>query len=314
MKHRIRNGLLHVLGAIGIVVATEISAADTIRIATWNLNNLHFKTHQALRNGAPARSTHDYKTLGYYAARLKADVIALQEANGPRAAKRVFPPNAFDLYFSGRHLEDTKQGRKSDRIYTGFAVRRGVFESVDKGDYQALSVKHDNRYRTRWGVSLTLRRDGRALHLLNVHLKSGCFTGALKRPRDANCATLARQLRPLETWIDERAANGDAFVVLGDFNRALDVHQDRDHFWQALNDGEPAALSLYRYPFRKASACWQGTERHHRNPIDFFVVDGSTFKRVVRNSFQQWRYQPGDRDITRGTPSDHCPASIDITW
>jgi hypothetical protein len=55
--------------------------------------------------------------------------------NGPNAAGLVFPPNVeYDLFFSGRYVEDLVTGKatkpdpeqRSDRIYIGFAVHRGV--------------------------------------------------------------------------------------------------------------------------------------------------------------------------------------------
>ena len=100
--------------------------ADQIRIASWNLNNLHYEAGVPLRKDAPERTEVDYRVLRKYAKRLNADIIALQEVNGPQAAKRVFPDH--DLYFSTRYGEDLLSDQSSDRIYTGFAVRPGAVE------------------------------------------------------------------------------------------------------------------------------------------------------------------------------------------
>ena len=108
----------------------------------------------------------------------------------------MFPPDQYDLFFSGRYVEDLVTGKatnpdpeqRSDRIYTGFAVRRGVFDAVSKRDVPSLGVIHaaDDRP-VRWGTEILLEKDGQLLRLLSVHLKSGCHGGSLEthRPRTA---------------------------------------------------------------------------------------------------------------------------------
>jgi hypothetical protein len=83
-----------VLG-VTLRVSTTGEAA-TIKLATWNMNNLHFVVGEPLRSGAPARTEADYGLLRKYRDRLGADVMALQEVNGPKAAALVFPPEEYD--------------------------------------------------------------------------------------------------------------------------------------------------------------------------------------------------------------------------
>ena len=101
---------------------------EWIRIASWNLNLLHWRTGGALWRGAVARSEDDYRILARYARDLDADVIAFQEVNGPRAAARVFPARDYALHFSGRY------DSRYDDIYVGFAVRKGRFDRVVRRD------------------------------------------------------------------------------------------------------------------------------------------------------------------------------------
>ena len=137
-----------IAAALGMtVVVSTTGEAATIKLATWNMNNLHFVMGEPLRPGAPARTEADYELLRKYRDRLGADVIALQEVNGPKAAALVFPPDQYDLFFSGRYIEDLVTGKannpdpeqRSDRIYTGFAVQRGVFDAVSKRDVPSLA-------------------------------------------------------------------------------------------------------------------------------------------------------------------------------
>jgi hypothetical protein len=188
------------------------------------MNNLHHVLGEPLRDRAPARSEEDYELLRKYRDRLGADVIALQEVNGPRAAGLVFPPDQYDLYFSARYLDDLVTGKathsdpeqRSDRIYTGFAVRRGVFDGVSKRDLPSLGVIHaaDGRP-VRWGTEILLEKGGKLLRLLSIHLKFGCHDGSLENPTDPDCVTLAAQRAPLEAWIDEAARQVAPFAILG---------------------------------------------------------------------------------------------------
>jgi hypothetical protein len=117
--------------ALGSAMLASGAAAESIKVATLNMNNLHHVLGEPLRDRAPARSEEDYELLRKYRDRLGADIIALQEVNGPKAAGLVFPPDEYDLFFSGRYVEDLVTGKatnpdpeqRSDRIYTGFAVR-----------------------------------------------------------------------------------------------------------------------------------------------------------------------------------------------
>ena len=277
------------------------------RIASWNLNLLHWRTGGALWRGAVARSGRDYEVLARYARDLDADLIAFQEVNGPRAAARVFPARDYDLHFSGRH------DSRYDDIYNGFAVRKGRFDRVVKRDHPALGLGSGSRYELRWGVDLTVRRDGRSLRLLNVHLKSRCFAKSLRNPRDRHCRKLARQVEPLESWIDARWRERTPFVVLGDFNRAMDRHWPNDHLWRAVDDGDPPGLKLHRLPAAgREPACWRGTSRYHRHPIDFLVFGARAWRRVDPASFRQLVWTAADADPRRGLPSDHCPIAVDL--
>ena len=88
----------------------------------------------------------------------------LQEMNGPKAAALVFPATKWELLFDGRYIDDLVSGRGSGRIYTGFAVRRAVFDAVSKRDLRELGVAHTPANRpTRWGTELLVEK-GKVRH------------------------------------------------------------------------------------------------------------------------------------------------------
>ena len=263
-----RVGLLSLALAAGFMSA---AAAAEIRVASWNLNNLHHQLDEPLRPGAPARTEADIEILRKYRDRADADIFALQKVNGPKAAQLVFPTDQWDLFFSCRYADDLVTGRESDRIYTGFAVRRGVFDTVSKRDVPELSVRHTDGRPTRWGTEILVEKDGDLLRLLSVHLKSGCHGGSLEPATNPDCITLAAQRAPLEGWIDAAASAQAPFVIVGDWNRRIDVHGQNDHVWAEIDDADPPGLDLWRLPFNRNSSCNAGFTR----PIDFVVFDES---------------------------------------
>jgi exonuclease III len=301
------------VGLLSLVLAAALmstAARAEIRVASWNLNNLHHQLDEPLRPGAPARTGADIEILRKYRDRADADIFALQEVNGPRAAQLVFPTDQWDLFFSGRYADDLITGRESDRIYTGFAVRRGVFDAVSKRDVPELSVRHTDGRPTRWGTEILIEKEGDLLRLMSVHLKSGCHGGSLEPATSPDCMTLAAQRAPLESWIDEAVTAQVPFVIVGDWNRRIDVHGQNDHVWAEIDDGDPPGLDLLRLPFNRNSSCNSG----FTNPIDFLVFDDRAWRLVDEPSFEEIVYDAGDWDAQRRTPSDHCPIVVVLDW
>lgn len=293
--------------AMACVLAAPVHAGESLVLASWNLNNLHERDGFAWRPGAPPRSEEDFQALRRHALRLDADVVALQEVSSPQALARVFDPDGYAFFFSGRRQARLDAGLEADGIYLAFAVRRGRFDAAVAEDVPALALDEGG---LRWGQALELRRGATTFSILNVHLKSGCFGYSLQAPRSEACRLLAAQRAPLEAWIDKQAERGAAFAVVGDFNRALDIHGQDDHLWQELDDRQPPGLALWRMPQGRINTCWRGTRRYHRNPIDFLVFDRLAWSWVIQDSFRQLDYPPAERDAARGLPSDHCPISV----
>ena len=211
-----------ILLACCVRVAAAASPAATLKLATWNLEWLMTPaTFNALKGSctraAPAsesaphaarplrsipcdvvatleRGRADLAGLARYARALDADVIALQEVDGEAAAALVFPPSGYRFCFSGAQALQN----------TGFAIRRGIPHRCGP-DVMGLALGN----RVRRGATLVLYPGTPGeLHLLDVHLKSGCARGPMSggAPAEA-CALLARQVPALETGlITKRAA------------------------------------------------------------------------------------------------------------
>lgn len=159
------------------------------------------------------------------------DVLAVQEVRGPAALQAVLPPGYRVACFTTR--EDAQN--------IGFAIREAAGLQARCREVRALSLEDDPRaeHRVRRGLELALRLNGRSVALLNVHLKSGCPGGRLDNPGNAACPVLRQQVSPLEQWIEGQANAGNAFLIIGDWNR--DLEQEVRRRFPARSDGSDPA-------------------------------------------------------------------------
>ena len=297
-----------------IATSTQAAAPSELKIATWNLE--WFMKPETLRALTPAcmpadaprdgarravpcdvaqelvRSRQDITALRRHAETLDADVIALQEVDGPDAARLVFRNHEF--CFSGRVAVQNN----------GFAIRRGLTFSCGP-ELVDLSMNDD----VRRGVELRMfPGTAQELRFLSVHLKSGCSRDALDSSR-SGCAVLTRQVPVLERWIDAQANEHKPFAVLGDFNRDLRREPAGPAVWPDLDDGDPPAADLVNtaegMTFQNCmpSQTFSGF-------IDYIVLGRQMAQGLVPDSFGRALFRPDDAQ--RRKLSDHCPVFIRI--
>lgn len=325
---RLRGGLLAIVLALTTSATTfadkipRPAGGPSLRIATWNLewfiapeNFLALARTCVPRDGSPGsreryipcdvamekeRSALDFRVLERYVDQLDADIVALQEVDGADAARRVFRHH--DFCFSQR------EGVQN----TGFAIRKGVPHRCGP---DLLGVSLDDRVR-RGALLIVYPGEKREFRLLSLHLKSGCPRRTLDDPR-RDCQTLARQVPELERWIDEQAAAGRRFGLLGDFNHDLlagegparnDQGQVRN-FWAEINDGDPQGLELINVaagqPFVNCAP-----DQNYRSYIDHTVLDARLAEWRVAGSFVRLTYDA--RDALQRKLPDHCPVGVDL--
>jgi hypothetical protein len=230
-------------------------------------------------------------------------VIAIQEVDGPAAARQVFTDH--DFCFTARRAVQNN----------GFAVRRGRgIRFLCGPDYAPLAVGHGH---LRAGAQLTLfPGTPQELHLLGVHLKSGCARQALDEDAEA-CELLARQIAPLRAWIDAQARAGHRFLLLGDFNRRLAQERGRPghaagrltQMWPELNrTAVPAAQLTAITAGRPYIKCH--VSEVHGAYIDHIIAGEKAAQWWLSGSFRRVRYV--ERDAARLRLSDHCPLAVDL--
>ncbi|MEO8063921.1 MAG: HAD family acid phosphatase [Pseudomonadota bacterium] len=296
--------------------------ATKVRIGSWNVEYLVTPaTHLALRstcaeNGGMVggddrtlpcaitrhamRTPEDYASLRRYAAELNADIVALQEVDGPDAAQLVFP--GYDFCFSNRaHTQKN-----------GFAIRRGLPHRCE-AEYEPLSLGNA----VRRGVVVTFfPGTANEFRLMSVHLKSGCPAGPLTAP-GRNCDLLSKQVAPLEAWIETEARAGRRFGLLGDFNRRFSIEQGaaRDaegrqlNVYKEIDDGEPPASKLTLITTQaRFTPCTRGSE--YKEFIDNILIGRDLSKDLLKKSFVRVVFN--DQDAKAHWLSDHCPVGIEL--
>ncbi len=290
--------------SFAIALLSFSSTAETIKVASWNIAWLGSHEYNQ-------RQATDYQKLARYARELDADVIALQEVESAKWAKKVFG-DEYDYFFT---TKDWVQ-----RV--GVAVRKTSGLQAKAVEYKALDQGLARR-----GMDVTLSKNGKSVRLLAVHMKSGCFHQPLdqasiaKMPNNDDkqayaktaCAELAKQAIPLEAWVDARASEGVPFLLVGDFNRRFvnDIalnYSEVQGLWQAIDD--QGAEALWAPTIHAESKCWDGK---YKDYIDHIIFDPKAKRQYVDNSFAQLVFDGKYSKHLSQTLSDHCPISVQLT-
>ncbi len=261
-------------------------AAD-LKIATWNMEWLTLRPagDPALPQDVSPKDAADRAILRQYAAQLNADLVAMQEVDGPAVAAAIFPPDRYTLYFT----HDSVVQR------VGVAVRNGI-PVHQNPDLVGLDVTPYARYQLRSGADLTLDLPSGPIRLLAVHLKTGCQQDRLDETRRPQCATLRSQIVVLQGWIAERRREGVPFIVFGDFNRWMDAS---DGLLAALQQSAPLARATDGHD----SPCWGG-----EHFIDHILAGGAARAWMDAASLKVLVYREGTE--RKEHLSDHCPVSV----
>lgn len=319
MRHR-RPALAFLLALVlALAPAPGLPAAGaSLRLATWNLEWL--LTPESFARLAPRctsgsearraarsipcdvaaneeRGTGDFAGLARYARRLDADVVAIQEVDGVAAARQVFPGHEF-CFTGGPAVQNT-----------GFAIRAGLPHRCE-ADLRTLSLGDTLR---RGAVLVLWPGTPRELHLLGVHLKSGCPRVRLESAQKA-CTRLQQQLPALTAWIAGERAAGHRYALLGDFNR--DLQADARAAQRGGEGGVWAALlaaagehGLHDSAEGEAHAnCRRG--QVHAGYIDHILLGGRLAANEIPGSFMRLTYDA--TDAWRLKLSDHCPVALTL--
>lgn len=276
--------MTRILALLVLLLAGSAGAAE-LKLATWNLDWLTLRADgdPVLPEDVHPRHAEDLARLQAYALALDADLVALEEVDGPAAAAFVFPPDRYALHFAA--------GDVVQRV--GFAIRQGLAFTANP-DLVGLALPGT---RLRAGADITLDLAGGKLRVLAVHLKQGCRQERLTDPDRPSCPLLRTQLATLQGWIAQRRDEGVPFVLMGDFNRWMD---GRDAFYAALQSTAPLARAT---AFR-SSPCWGG-----EGFIDHVIAGGAARSWMQPETLRVLVYRETGEEW-HDRLSDHCPVSV----
>jgi endonuclease/exonuclease/phosphatase family metal-dependent hydrolase len=278
--------MLRLLLCLLLLVAPAAAWARDLKIATWNLEWLTARHagDPALPEDVHPKTASDLAVLRRYADQLDADVVALEEVDGPAIAAVLFPPDKYRLFFT------------SDAVVqrVGLAVRLGI-PAHQNPDLTALDLYADAQFHLRSGLDVTLDLPAAPLRLLAVHLKTGCFFDRLASSPRRQCETLRGQVPVLQGWVAQRRADGAPFVLLGDFNRWMNGDDD---VLNALRAAAPLAQATAGHD----NPCWGGAHF-----IDHILAGGAAAAWLDPASLRVLLYKEGLDQ--KEHLSDHCPVS-----
>ena len=296
MNGQMRAALM--LLALLLPLLPRPGVAEGLKVATWNLNwlTLRHAGDPALPADVQTRDSADFTRLRGYASALGADVVAIEEVDGPPAASQLFPAPAWQLHMTGDHVVQR----------VGFAVRAGL-KMEENPDLVALDPNPGAPLPLRSGADITLDLPGGKLRLLAVHLKTGCHFDPLESRRPA-CATLRRQIPALQGWIAQRAREGVPFIVLGDFNREMDGREvagrktgEAEELLAALRQAAPLARATEGH----SDPCWG----ENGDFIDHILAGGAARAWMQPDTLRVLVYRETDKALKERL-SDHCPVSV----
>lgn len=262
-------------------------------------------------------------------------LVGLQEVFGEEAVRQILP--------LGWDTKTSASLANAPRIpqHVGLAWKTSANTPRDFKPVMALSAIGTRPLRP--GLQFTLDIASKPVDGLVVHLKAGCRSPQLNKPKRPSekdaCPVLSQQVPVIEQWIDDRV--GRDFMLIGDFNRTLlkELEQfpqpDSARFgttpagqaeWVApeWNDNQPKGSVVTVVPHvRKADGtlvagdffCAQTTG------IDHVILSPSLLQRMTPDK-QKLELLPAGYKLdgkrlpagkTTVPPSDHCARFIRLT-
>ena len=240
------------IASLILVASLSLSVSaqgQALRLATWNVQwladdilteaqakqceaeaqaerNMDVRPTDVCRKGAPFRRIGAYVLMARHAKLIDSDIVALQEVQGIEAVRHLFDgqipgdKGTSSLVTPGSYEFGVYS--KGGWQKTAIAVRKTILapgKHVEFRDFDDLGTPLTRDHRGAIEASVPLK-NGETLHVLSIHLKSGCTTDNLGSA-GANCPALALQAPILNKWIKAKTDAGEPFVIMGDFNRVL---------------------------------------------------------------------------------------------
>ncbi|MGF1759167.1 endonuclease/exonuclease/phosphatase family protein [Photobacterium sagamiensis] len=309
MAYNVRTHFISLLLMLSIAptLAADI-ASSSVNLVSWNMQwlSLSGEFPESRRNDL------DYQKMRSIFKTLSPDIFAFQEVDSLAVLKKVVPESEYRFYLSDRSKKASESYPVSNQ-YTGFAVRSHLVVSDPSDLYQLNHIANNKPGKLRYGSYLIVQLDnGTQLHLLSVHLKSGCFSKNQRKQQNSNkhCKQLKRQTNVLSDWINKRQEKHQSFMVVGDFNHQLNHPNE----WLLSYLNNRLKQPLVNLTAKTKANCWakvrnakgQARFRLYRSLIDHMLVSQDIAGKINdQDSVYQLSFE--QEDVKQYQLSDHCP-------
>lgn len=294
---------------LGCILQWAPISAFALTLSTWNMEWLSDKGDKIQGR----RNQDDYFLMQTIVSVLNPDILAFQEVDSLSSLSKVIDKNQYHFFLSER--SKTFKHPQSSQQFTGWAVKKNI-EVIDHPDLRALGLStFTSGGHLRYGAYIEIKPpNSPPLHLLSIHLKSGCFDDVKKRKK--SCKKLKRQMDSLSVWITTRLAQNQEFVIAGDFNHYL--NEDNEWFFKMLKKDISNAPLLHlskntkahceanRYQYRTKK--WKPIT--YKKLIDHIIVSPGVIHQGEIPQAKQYQYSK--QNVMTYRLSDHCPVYVKL--
>ena len=279
--------------------------AEQVLFTTWNFEWLTNRPVEKISESK--RTSNDLIKLAEHLNNIRPDILAFQEVDSISAINNIID-NKYKIYISDRNNIINKYLQFKDiNQYTGFAIS-DKWQVSDPED-----IRLSPNRKLRFASYVILQQKGyQPIHLLSVHLKSGCSG---KYRRKDSCSVLRSQGRALNRWINTRISHNERFMILGDFNHNLAY--PKDWLWKEITRGTKTGTkeSQVRLATRESKAdCLVRSRKtpkktyRYRHLIDHIIISGDlSYSPPAQNLYKK-------EQVLNYRLSDHCPLSVEVSY
>lgn len=290
MNQRITHSLLFFL------LTFTAASSYAVTFSTWNMEWLTLSPSDKFRSSE--RNKQDFEQLNRYFSQSNSHILAFQEVDSKEAIQNVVG-NDYAIYLSDR-ASNPKQQFTDINQYTGFAVHQSI-PVTDPNDFSLLPKKKTSKLRYATYIVADIGKPSRPVHLLSVHLKSGCLG---QKKKTYSCSTLKQQTDEVIEWINSREANNEEYLILGDFNHTL-AHP-RSWLWKNIKN-HTSDTPLLLTEDTKARCTVKKWKRDWPKYTTFTRLIDHGITNISSSSFQVTQQPFMEGDIKKYQLSDHCP-------
>lgn len=265
-----------------------------IKITSWNVLCLREDpTEEAFCNTdlgqSFLRSPEQLEAIRQHILAQDTDLLFLQEVENEAATENLLPD--WDIHVIGE-----------GSLKLALAVPPG--STAEVLNVSALTELDLGTSALRQGLVAEVEHAGVSVQIMSVHLKSGCQVAPFNS-NTISCEELRQQLEILKTWVREREAQNQPYMLVGDFNRTM---ENFDPFIVELEGA--AGKPLLRLTTGQRPSCWDHLPEAPSYPsfIDHQIVSPSLVDAWGTPTFDIYHFNE-TYPYAWLYISDHCPIS-----